>query len=88
MDPKEKAKAGLWLLKEAVLELVGNHPDGITPNEVREELGLFSPNKNGDHKDALLWGIQNVLEVEGLAETRKVDDRNRIFLACNTAVQS
>ena len=25
--------------------------------EVREELELFSPNKNGDHKDALLWGI-------------------------------
>jgi hypothetical protein len=88
MSPKEKAKAGLRLLKEAVLELVGNHPNGITPNEVREELELFSPNRNGDHKDALLWGIENMLAVERLAETRMVDGRNRIFLIGKTATQS
>ena len=88
MDPKEKSKAGLCLLEAAVLELVGNHPDGITPNDVRSELGLFSPNKNGDYKAVLLWGIENMLAVEGLTETRMVAGRNRIFLIDKTATQN
>jgi hypothetical protein len=80
MTAREKAKAGVWLLKQAVLELVKQRP-GITPNEVRDELDLYSPNPNGDHKDTLLWGIENLLAVEGLMETRKADGRNRLFLA-------
>ena len=61
---------------------------GSLDDEVREELELFSPNKNGDHKDALLWGIENMLAVDGLTETRMVDKRNRIFLVGKAAVQS
>jgi hypothetical protein len=87
MDAKEKAKAGVWLLKQAVLEVVGANP-GVTPNEVREELELFSPNINGDHKDTLLWGIANILAVEGLAEIRKEDGRNRMFLVERQSLES
>jgi hypothetical protein len=78
MTANEKAKAGVWLLKQAVLELVRQRP-GITPNEGREALDLNSPNPSGDYKDTLLWGIGNLLEVEGLMETRKQEGRNHLF---------
>lgn len=87
MTAKEKAKAGVWLLKQAVLELVKQRP-GITPNEIREELDLRSPNLQGDYGDTLLWGIGNLLEVERLAETKKVDGRNRLFPAGQSATPS
>jgi predicted transcriptional regulator len=77
MNAREKAKAGLWLLKQAVLEYVTEHP-GITPKEVREALDLNSPNPSGDFKHHLLWGIDNILKVEELIETKKVDGRNRL----------
>jgi len=63
MNAKEQAKAGLWLLKQAGLEFVKEHP-GLTPNEVRDALDLYSPNTNGDHKDTLLWDIENLLAAE------------------------
>jgi hypothetical protein len=78
MNANEKAKAGLWLLKQAVFEFVKEHP-GVTSTEVQDALDLCSPNPNGDRKDALLWGIENILRVEGLIEMNKSDGRNRLF---------
>lgn len=63
MTAQEKAKAGVWLLKEAVVEFIREHPEGITPAEVRDKLELNSPDKGG-HKDNLLWGIHNLLNLE------------------------
>lgn len=81
MNAKEKAKAGIWLLKQAVLEFIGEHPDGVKPSEIRDELGLTCPDVSGDFKDHLAWGIHNMLFVEGLIEKRKIDNRNHFFLA-------
>ena len=43
MTAKEKAKAGLWLLKQAVLELVEARPDGIAPNRGPRRVGTLLP---------------------------------------------
>jgi hypothetical protein len=36
----EKAKAGFWLLKQAVLDFAGEHPEGIFPAQVKREFCL------------------------------------------------
>jgi hypothetical protein len=79
MTAKEKAAEGIRLLKEAIVEYHQMHP-GRKSTEVRDELGLHAPNKKGDWGDGILWGIENLLEVEGLLERRKVRGRNICFL--------
>ena len=75
----EKAAEGIRLLKEAILEYLEMHP-GTKSTEVRDELGLHAPNKKGQWGDGILWGIENLLEVDGLIERRKVGGRNVSFL--------
>ncbi len=38
MTAPEKAKAGLWLLKQAVMEVLANDPRGMQPSQVRDAL--------------------------------------------------
>ncbi|MBK8467028.1 MAG: hypothetical protein IPL32_14500 [Chloracidobacterium sp.] len=78
MNDKEKAQEGLRLLKEAVLELIRKHPEGIRPNAIKDELDLWSPDKKGKHKDTLLWGIHNLLETDDLVERRNDDTPRRL----------
>jgi hypothetical protein len=83
---EEKAREGLRLLKEAVLEYCREYPDGIRPDQVRKALGLFSRNPDGKQKDLLLWGLVNLLLCDGTAERRKDHDgRLRIFAPGETA---
>jgi hypothetical protein len=63
MSTTEKAKEGVRLLKEAVLEYVAAHP-GATTRDVQEALDLESRNEEGKFKDQLLWGIDNLLRAE------------------------
>ena len=76
MNAKEKVNEGKRLLKEAVLEYVAAHP-GATSREVKDDLGLASPDENGKHEDQLLWGIDNILIVEGKMRMELVGHRNR-----------
>lgn len=78
MTAKEKAQKGLAMLKDAVHEYVSQHPDGVPPREVREALGLDSPNEKDQRKDHLLWGVHNLLEREG--RVKRTLKRNRSIL--------
>ena len=40
LTPTEKARAGLWLLRQAVLEVLRGRDGGMQPHEIREALGL------------------------------------------------
>jgi hypothetical protein len=66
MTANEKARAGLWLLTEAVHDYIVAHP-GATPTDIREALGVNSPNHKGERADHLLWGLLNILASQGRA---------------------
>jgi hypothetical protein len=78
MSAEEKAKAGIWLLKEAVLEFVKDHP-GATSREVKDALSLASPNEKDEREDQLLWGIDNMLMVEGRMRMEKPGHLNQRY---------
>jgi hypothetical protein len=82
MTPQEKAKCGLWLLKEAYLEYVATRPDGVRGEEVREALELpVDADSEGEHKGWLLWGLGNLLVQEGKLVKRRVGRGHKNFLA-------
>ena len=83
MNAKEKAKAAVWLLKEAVLEYVKDHP-GATSREIKDELGLACPNENGEREDGLLWGIDNMLIVEEKMRMEVVSHRTHRYIIPST----
>ena len=60
MTPHEKAQRGLSLLKEAVLEVLGNHPEGLQNAQIADLLGLRSDYK-GANKDYLSWSVLGLL---------------------------
>lgn len=86
MTAHEKAKAGLWLIKEAVLHYLAEHPEGVPSSEARRELGLENP--TGERRDSLFWGLSLQLKEEGRVESRTVDGQNRLFLATPAASPS
>src|SRR5713101_905237 len=47
MTPHEKAQQGLLLLKESILELLENHPEGLQNAQIADLLGLRSDYKRG-----------------------------------------
>jgi len=60
MTPNEKAQQGLSLLKEAILEVLGNHPEGLQNAQIADLLGLRSDYK-GANKDYLSWSVLGLL---------------------------
>ena len=54
MTAQEKAEAGLWLLKQAVLDYLERRPDGAPAAEIREALGIDDAGAEGQHKGYLL----------------------------------
>jgi hypothetical protein len=75
MTPQEKFECGLRLVKEAVLDYLATHQDGVRGDDIREAFGL----KKGGHNIDLFWGLYNLLEQEGEVEKRP-DGGNKIFL--------
>ena len=43
LSSQEKAKAGLWMLKQAIVEVLGDRK--MSPSQVRNALGLERPEK-------------------------------------------
>jgi hypothetical protein len=80
MDPKEKAKAGLWLLKQAVIDHLRSKPAGERPKMICEELGLHSKNAQDERKDYLMWGLQHMLEADGQARTEKDQNGHSVLV--------
>jgi hypothetical protein len=70
MTPEEKAKCGLWLLKEATLDYLAARPEGVSSRTAREALGLDSADPKGQHAGYLFWGLYHLLEHEGKVTSR------------------
>jgi len=73
MTPHEKAQQGLTLLKEAILEVLGNHPEGLQNAQIADLLGLRSDYK-GANKDYLSWSVLGLL-----FNNAQVDRRGRRY---------
>jgi hypothetical protein len=62
--PREKAQQGLTLLKEAVLDLLRNHPEGLRNAEIERVLQLQS-SRGENQRGWLCWQILSLLLNEG-----------------------
>ena len=76
VNPRDKAQQGLQLLIEAILDLLGSHPDGLRNAEVAEQLDIRSDYKGGQ-KDYLSWSVLGLLFNQGKIRREK----NRYFLS-------
>jgi hypothetical protein len=82
MTPQEKANAGLWLLKQAVLDYLATRPNGTAPSmEVREALRLHDEDHKGENKGRLLWGLANLLNADGSVRSETIDRVSYMILA-------
>jgi hypothetical protein len=76
MTAHDQAQIGLHLLKDAILVYLEEHREGKTPTQIREALGLDSPNRKGERADHLLWGLFNLLEAAGQVRGEQPDGRH------------
>ena len=60
MEQRKKAQQGLALIKEAILESLEGHPDGLTNSEIADLLDLRSDYLGGQ-KDYLPWSVLGLL---------------------------
>ena len=75
MTPHEKAQSGLSLLKEAILEVLANHPEGLQNAQIADLLGLRSDYK-GANKDYLSWSVLGLLFNAG-----RIERKGRTYIA-------
>jgi hypothetical protein len=80
MNAQEKAKAGVWLLKQAVVDYLRTRPEGASASEIREQLGIDDADAEGEHKGYLLWGLQHLLAKDGVVKTNKDVRPQRMML--------
>ncbi|HOK96901.1 MAG TPA: hypothetical protein PK052_06765 [Anaerohalosphaeraceae bacterium] len=69
MTPQEKAQKGLSLLKEAIVEIIESHPNGIRNVDIADLLEIHS-DYSGGNKDFLSWSIIGLLLNEGKIERK------------------
>ena len=60
MTPREKAKSGVKLLEEAVLELLTAHPEGLRHADIVRALDIPS-DYLGNQKNYLSWSVMGLL---------------------------
>ena len=82
MNPHEKAQQGLSLLKEAILEILASHPEGLQNAQVADLLGLRSDYK-GANKDYLSWSVLGLL-----FNDRRVDRNGRRYTLSRGGAQN
>jgi hypothetical protein len=81
MTSQEKAKAGLWLLKQAVLEYLAKQPNGAArPDDIRDALDLHDEDAKGENKGRLLWGLGHLLKKDGKIRADRIDGDSQIVL--------
>jgi hypothetical protein len=57
---KDRAQEGLRLLKNAIVESLRNHPEGLTNAQLADQLELRS-DYLGKHKGFLTWSVLGLL---------------------------
>jgi len=82
VTPQEKANAGLWLLKKAVLDYLETRPNRCAPgHEIKEALALnLDCNSKGGYRESLWYGLYNLLEREGRVEKRAGNEGLIVFV--------
>jgi hypothetical protein len=60
MTPGEKAQAAVEMLKEAILEVLSAHPEGLRHIQIVDTLGIHS-DYLGKQKNYLCWSIVGLL---------------------------
>jgi hypothetical protein len=61
MSPAAKVEAGYKLMKEAVAEYLGSHPEGVSAADMRDALGFTDENEKGERKGYAMWAVLNLL---------------------------
>lgn len=80
MSPKEKSIYAVSLLKEAILEVIQQNPEGIINNDIARSLKLES-DFEGNQKNYLSWSILGLLVNEGRVKYKKIGSRKLYFIA-------
>lgn len=73
----EKARVGLSLLKEAIVQLVDDSPNGISNSEVAKALDLES-DFEGEQQNYLSWAVLGLLVNEGRIRYER-EGRRRVY---------
>lgn len=64
MTATEKSNEGLALLKEALIDYLAKHPEGVGNSDLARDLGLES-DFQGKQKNYLSWSVIGLLVNEG-----------------------
>ena len=62
LTPKEKAAAGFWLVRQAVLDLLKEHPGGLKATPIKDALGFWSKNLE---KPGLVMPLLHLMVADG-----------------------
>lgn len=60
MTPKERSDRAIDELKQAVMDLLDLHPDGLGNSQIAQALGLYSPT-GGTQRNRLTWWLLSQL---------------------------
>ncbi|EKO3385484.1 GIY-YIG nuclease family protein [Vibrio fluvialis] len=72
----EKAQLGLKLLKDSIISLSEENPEGLYNSDYTHYLGLQSDH-NGNQQDYLTYSVLGILLKEGVIETKKTGSRRK-----------
>lgn len=79
MTAVEKSRQAVAMLKEAILETIRKHPDGIGNSDIARQLKLES-DFEGSQKNYLSWSVIGLLVNEGKVKYKKVGYRKLYFV--------
>lgn len=78
MKPRDRAKAALSELEQAILDYLGTRPTGAINNEIARELNLET-DFEGRQKNYLTYSVLGGLLQRGLV-ARKIDGNRKAFV--------
>lgn len=62
MTPKERSDRAIGELKQAVMDLLDTHPNGLGNAQIAKELGLFSPVGEPQRNQVTWWLLRQLVE--------------------------
>jgi hypothetical protein len=80
MTPRDRAQEGIASLKEAILEYLRRHPEGVQNSTIVRDLGLES-DFEGQQKNYLSWSVLGLLVNERRVSHRRQGSRKLYFIA-------
>lgn len=80
MTALEKSQKALTLLKEAIVEIIKDNPEGVGNNDIARALKIES-DFEGNQKNYLSWSVIGILVNEGVLRYKKYGTRKLYFLA-------